>query len=154
MDDALADVVASRMEILDLFSRYQQLVDDEGGPGGVEALYTPDGEYEQGGSLLRGRDELKAFYDRAPAVRAEAGLTGAKHFFTLPRITVDGDRAEASSDMMLLVPGATGPEIWAVMHYEDELRRLDGTWLLASRRHVTVMDSGRRPPAPHSKGRA
>jgi hypothetical protein len=130
----MTDVTADEVEILALYSRYQRMV-DSGRVDGVESLFTPEGIYEHEGIVLTGQDELKNFFDSGPAIRKERGYAEAIHFFSLPSITIQGDKAQGSSEMLLIVPRETGPKIEMMLHYDDEFVRLDNKWLIASRRH-------------------
>lgn len=48
-----------------------------------------------------------------------------RHIVTNPLITIDGDRAEAVSEVVFLVRGDDGPEVGLVGRYHDVLRKTD-----------------------------
>ena len=95
------------------------------------ALFTDDAELDLnlGGPPLRGRDEVRKF---ATSLRG-----GSMHMSANVIVAVDddgkGDTATATS-YLLLVAGKDDPQIRLGGRYEDRLRRVDGHWLIASRR--------------------
>lgn len=82
-----------QLEIIRLLNSYGPLV-DSGSADAAAALWVEGGIYDAGGvSRLVAPDDLVAVYEG----EGHKGLvaTGASHFTGTPRITVDGDRAEA-----------------------------------------------------------
>lgn len=64
---------------------------------------------------------------------------GRKHFSINPVVTVDGDRAEASTDFLMCIlenPDEGGVVGLIAGRYLDELRREDGEWLISVRKLV------------------
>ncbi|KUN05078.1 hypothetical protein AQI95_16365 [Streptomyces yokosukanensis] len=111
---------------------------DLGEPATVAALFAEDGAWEWpppgDGRRIEGREALGAYFGSRPADRLSRRLmsnvlvtvTGpdtasAVSYFSTYRI--DGHRGD-------MVPA--GPPV-QVGHYEDVFRRIDGTWLIASR---------------------
>jgi hypothetical protein len=91
------------------------------------ALYTPDGSLDLGlgAGPMRGHDALRAF--------AERRTPGASlHLSVNPIIEVDGDRATAASYVVVL-GGNDDPAVRLAGRYVDELHKIDGAWLFASR---------------------
>lgn len=103
---------------------------DAGRTDDVVALYTPDGVLELPGTdPLQGHDALRAaFKEWAPA-------QPQLHLVTNTVVTPSGeDEATAASDVAFLQRGESGWAVLVVGHYDDSLRRVDGTWLLQRRR--------------------
>ncbi|MFD9323909.1 nuclear transport factor 2 family protein (plasmid) [Streptomyces sp. NBC_00080] len=103
---------------------------DAGRTDDVVALYTPDGVLELPGTdPLQGHDALRAaFKEWAPA-------KPQLHLVTNTVVTPSGeDEATATSDVAFLQRGETGWAVQVVGHYDDSLRRVDGTWLLTRRK--------------------
>ncbi|MDH6113850.1 hypothetical protein P3T36_005638 [Kitasatospora sp. MAP12-15] len=110
---------------------------DLGEPGTVAELFTPDGvwEWPHGDRRVQGREALRAYFGSRPADRL------SRRMCTNVLVTVDSaTRAHATSYFATYrVDGYTGgmvaPRLPAnVGHYEDTFHRIDGSWLLASRR--------------------
>ncbi|WP_314225778.1 nuclear transport factor 2 family protein [Streptomyces zaehneri] len=103
---------------------------DAGRTDDVVALYTPDAVLELPGTdPLQGHDALReAFKGWAPA-------QPQLHLVTNTVVTALGpDEATAASDVAFLQRGESGWAVQVVGHYDDTLRRVDGTWLLRSRK--------------------
>jgi hypothetical protein len=56
------------------------------------------------------------------------------HLVTNVVIALDGDRAEAHSNWMVIENGAAGPEIGSGGAYRDDLARVAGHWRFRCRR--------------------
>jgi uncharacterized protein (TIGR02246 family) len=112
-----------REEIRDLFARYC-LYFDRGAAADWAALYTEDGEFVGAGLHLRGRPALEGYLS---GIRS-----GRLHRFTANHvIEVDGDRALCHSSVLLVGAGRIASSGRTV----DELRKVDGKWLIARRRY-------------------
>lgn len=132
--EALLRSLADRAEIQDLVVKYFIAADD-GDVEGLGALFAPDGKFELGGGAepVVGRDNVMDF---VRAFRAPMGPTVHTPDYTLI-LSVDGDRATAVSGAHLeLARGGT--TLWGAVRYEDELVRIDGAWLFASRAMKTI----------------
>ena len=130
MERLLAERDCQRL-VLDFVRRL-----DLGEPSTVAELFTPDGvwAWPEGGRWIRGRDALREYFGSRPVDRlsrrmctnilvtvASATTASATTYFATYR--VDG-RTE----------GMLPPRLPAnVGHYEDIFRKVDGSWLLASR---------------------
>ena len=113
-----AGLAADRDAIRDLTARYCLYI-DTGRAEEWAALWTEDGEFDLGGRVVRGRDEL-----REHAVHMEPGRV--HHLATNLVIEVDGDEATNEMSMLLTSKGT----IALVARVHDVLRRVDGVWLL------------------------
>ncbi|MEU6771508.1 nuclear transport factor 2 family protein [Streptomyces sp. NPDC046759] len=128
---------------------------DLGEPASVRELFTEDGTWEWpppgDGRRIRGREALGAYFGSRPADRLSRRLmsnvlvtvTGpdtatAASCFTTYR--VDGYRGGA--------PVPAGPPV-QVGDYEDVFRRVDGSWLIASRA-LRLPFGGDTPKAPNA----
>jgi len=93
-------LLEDRIEITQQIASYGPLVDG-GHAERVAALWTEDGVYDVEGWFMNGRSEVEAM------VRSEAhqGLigNGVSHFLGPAHVTVDGDRAVAICESVLLV---------------------------------------------------
>lgn len=106
-------------------------------PDRFVGLFTEDATFEAGSyGTVTGRDGVREFVDyRAADDRAYY------HMATNPRIDVDGDEASAHWYYLVLKVADDGPTEWGQGTYEDEYRRVDGEWRIASlvaRRNYTV----------------
>ncbi len=131
MERLLAERACERL-ILEFVRRL-----DLGEPGTVCELFTPDGvwEWPYDGRRVEGREALRAYFGSRPADRL------SRRICTNIVVTVDSpDTAEATTYFATYrVDGHTDgalipPRLPAnIGHYEDTFRRIDGSWLLATR---------------------
>ncbi|MFH0177648.1 nuclear transport factor 2 family protein [Streptomyces cacaoi] len=103
---------------------------DAGRTDDIVALYTPDAVLELPGTdPLQGHDALRA------AFKGWAPTQPQLHLVTNTVVTALGpDEATATSDVAFLQRGESGWAVQVVGHYDDTLRRVDGTWLLRRRK--------------------
>ncbi|MFE6821050.1 nuclear transport factor 2 family protein [Streptomyces sp. NPDC057690] len=103
---------------------------DAGRTDDVVALYTPDAVLELPGTdPLQGHDALRE------AFKGWAPTQPQLHLVTNTVVTALGpDEATAASDVAFLQRGESGWAVQVVGHYDDTLRRVDGTWLLRRRK--------------------
>jgi uncharacterized protein (TIGR02246 family) len=103
---------------------------DAGRTDDVVALYTPDGVLEVPGmGLIEGHDALRE------AFKGWAPTQPQLHLVTNTVVTSSAeDEARALSDVVFLSRGEAGWAVGVVGHYDDTLRRQDGTWLLQRRK--------------------
>ena len=120
-DDAVA--------IRDLIAGYA-LALDAGDVDGCVRLFASDGEFLAYGRTFAGHDGIAGMF-RAAA----RGL----HLTGVSRITVDGDRASARSQVLFVRCGdlQLRPAL-----YDDELTRVDGQWRFARRRCRFITSGG------------
>lgn len=86
-------------------------------------------------SLLTGHAEIAASVRDRRASGIQGPGTNSQHVIT--NVAVDvlaADRARARSSWMFLRETLAAPRIAGAGHYDDQLRRVDGVWLLAHRR--------------------
>ncbi|WP_329260939.1 nuclear transport factor 2 family protein [Streptomyces sp. NBC_01478] len=103
---------------------------DAGRTDEIVALYTPDAVLEiPGMDPVEGRDAIHAAFKGWEPVKPQL------HLVTNTVVTSTGeDEARALSDVVFLQRGEAGWAIGVVGHYDDTLRRQDGTWLLHRRK--------------------
>ena len=122
-----ADVQRDERAIMRLLAEYCHLVDDARYDDLAE-LFTVDGHFSFGRLTATGRPDLRAWFERnqPPELRG-------KHLTANTVIDVDGDDARAVSDFVFLgfADGRLAPLLTG--RYRDELRRVDGRWLIRSR---------------------
>lgn len=108
---------------------------------GYADLFSREGVWQNGNTVRRGREEIKAMLVGlfgAPA----AGFVNREdyHLVSNPQVDVDGDRATARSRHLLLMRGENGepvPELAGL--YEDEFIREDGQWKILRRVDNPIM---------------
>ncbi|HVZ01368.1 MAG TPA: nuclear transport factor 2 family protein [Dongiaceae bacterium] len=150
-------VLEDKDAIRDLLSAYC-LCMDNGRWREMAALFTLDGDWN--GTVGRAAIEAKV----AAVVPSPGAGPRRIHFLSNVIIRVDGDRAEATSNWLVIrapAPGpavgaggpavgrAVGPVVGAAGTYRDDLIRQDGSWLIRRRRisHDIDGDLGLLPGA-------
>lgn len=129
-----------------LKARYGELVDRryEGGAPAADAtlaeladqaarLFTEDAVWDGGPGLgtARGRPAI------AERLRRPT-LSFARHFFTNPRIEVDGHRGRGRWDLLSPCRRPDGSSYWMSGYEDDEYVRVGGAWLHRAMRLTTV----------------
>jgi 8-oxo-dGTP pyrophosphatase MutT (NUDIX family)/ketosteroid isomerase-like protein len=129
-------------EIKELTARYCLHVSRNEGEAVVD-LFTSDGVLDgstAGMGVIRGRDQLSAFYKQAVS-EAEESLP----FIHNHIIEVSGDDASGTCALEARF-SRSGRSITAAGHYEDTYRRVDGRWLFAERKlffnHMVPLSAG------------
>ncbi|MCW2873821.1 nuclear transport factor 2 family protein [Actinacidiphila oryziradicis] len=131
MERLLAERACERL-ILEFVRRL-----DLGDPSTVAELFTPDGiwEWPDDGRRVQGRDALRGYFGSRPkdrlsrrmstnvlvTVNSASAATATSYFATY--------RVDGYTDGMLPPRLPTN-----VGHYEDTFRKVEGSWLLATRR--------------------
>lgn len=122
-----AEVQRDELTITRVLAEYCHRVDDARYDDLVE-LFTEDGHFSFGRLTATGRRDLRDWFERnqPPELRG-------KHLTTNTVIDVDGDEARAVSDFVFLGfdDGRLAPLLTG--RYRDELRRVDGQWLIVRR---------------------
>jgi hypothetical protein len=146
-----ANYARDRAETEDLQARYMFALDWFDAEA-YAATFTEDGTLNWARGTVTGRDAIR---EEVRGMRAQLapyyGDDGSgkpvtlRHFITNISITVNGDTATGRSYWFEVAnngPGHT-PKIGGFGHYEDELRRVDGHWLFASRKIFNQQLEGR-----------
>ena len=121
---AIADVLAHYCHTLD-FGRWDDFV----------ALFAEGCTLDFGETIgsFEGRDGVRRFTE----VMKAAGLF-MRHFTTNTVVTGDGERAHAET-YVLAIAGPAGGQAQTTGVYLDDLVKVDGRWLIRSRRAVLDM---------------
>jgi hypothetical protein len=145
------ETLLQRNAISDLLDSYAEAVDGRDWAS-LRELFTADAllDYTSSGGPRGPREEVLAWVEQTlPTVR----LT--QHLITNKRITIDGYRATARSQMLnpLLLDGGEGPQLILLGgHYDDRLQRSPDGWRIAQRVHTVAWTAGpfpaQIPPAP------
>ncbi len=128
------------LEILNLLTSYGPLV-DSGSSTEAAALWTSGGGYDfsggiSGGTRLEAPDQLFAMYESA----GHKGLveTGVSHFTGTPKITVDGDTAQAVGYSLVILKEGERWFLWrAAINHWTLMRTADG-WRIVERFNRTL----------------
>lgn len=128
-----------RAEIEELFARYLFALDWQD-PQMYGSVFAPDGVLVWAGGTVNGREAIVAELHNARAADqrahdAEPDLRPfrRRHFVSNFALKIDGDRATARS--LWFEFNNDGPDrkpyVGAYGHLEDELKKVDGKWLIA-----------------------
>lgn len=128
--DDVADVIA-QLQIVSLLSEYTHAIDDKR-PEAWADCFTPDGRFEVGEYVLKGRDSLLAY------AQVHATIT-SRHVATSPlyQIASDGMSATGRSSVVVMVATRHGFKMAMTGGYDDELVKTDKGWRIARRRVMT-----------------
>lgn len=133
-------VAEDRLEILDLLNSYGPLV-DSGSGADAAALWVDGGGYNfsggmSGGTRLEAPGQLVAMYES----EGHKGLvsTGVSHFTGTPKITVDGDGAQAVGYSFVILKEGDRWFVWrgAINHWT--LARTPQGWRIVERFNRTL----------------
>jgi hypothetical protein len=137
------DEWSSTMDVQDLADRwliqqtlihYCHAVDDHSWEE-LADLFTPDAEFID---VTIGAVPIAEFLDFLPKALAKVKI--AQHGISTTRIEVSGNTAEARSvcncPMVVVGPDGKDHAFYQGLWYEDELRRVDGRWLISRRSEV------------------
>jgi uncharacterized protein (TIGR02246 family) len=121
-----------RLAIQDLLARYGHATDAHDAQAASE-MFSADGVFVNGEMELCGRERILEFFSTWHLDPSFAAIANGRHFFSPPQITVSGDRAQASSSMLFVIPTADGLTIASLSTYVDELEKEGEEWLFRSR---------------------
>lgn len=137
---ALAGIGDDHAEISNLMGRYAFALDGQDADT-YASTFTPDAVLNYGGGEARGREALRKMMNdlRARTLRDRAGSTlrpgRSRHFLSNLVIEVEGSTARVK-DYWIAFNNKNverKPVIASFGHGENELRRIDGKWLIARR---------------------
>ena len=119
-------------------------------PAGPEDLFTQDSTFELGSLVLRGRDELGAFFRKRAETSAASGRT-TRHLAANLRITPRGEgRLAASTTVMVMTGYGRWPIVSGLPSIGDFndvcVLEADGRWRF-ERRSATSVFAGPDAPA-------
>jgi uncharacterized protein (TIGR02246 family) len=139
---AFAGYGDDRALIEDLQARYL-FAFDFGDPEGYAGTFAPDGVLDYGGGQLKGRQAIAEFIaagrKRTEEARAKTPPgqrpSVGRHIISNIVVQIDGDKARGLAYWSHMTSGADGRGgVDFFGHYEDELVKVNGEWLFASRR--------------------
>jgi len=99
----------------------------------MAALFTEDGTWDTAFGKATGRAAI-AELASSLRTRAEQPRPRAVHMVTNIAIALDGARAEARSNWMVIQNSRQGPRVGSGGAYIDEMVRTDGRWLFRYRK--------------------
>lgn len=113
------------------------------------SFFASDGELIVNGTSIKGPAAIEAYFNRPRPARAGAPANPepriGKHVVTNLMIQITGDRATAQGYWQTVMSRASGTTIAGAGHYEDVLKRENGTWKFSKR--AIINDT---PPATPS----
>lgn len=134
-----AQYARDRAEIEDLQARYLFALDWQDADA-YAATFTTDGVLDWTGGIIRGRDairaeaaKMRATFAKKEAADAPTRPSRLRHLTSAAVIRVDGDRATSTIEWFEIDNDGKKryPEVTGYGHFEDELRRVDGKWLIS-----------------------
>jgi hypothetical protein len=150
--EARLRLAEDHLEIIRLLSSYGPAVDSCASREAAE-LWTADGAYDVGGrQRVEGRDAIAAMYTGHHHV----GMTkqGSSHLTATPRVTIDGDRAEAVAYSFVVLHGGGVEErfwIWRASANHWTLARTEMGWRIVER-YNRVLDGSEASHAVLRRG--
>ena len=124
--------VEDRLDIIELINRYNTLADERDVEGTLDC-YTEDGkitgDFGTGEGQTAMREDLPAIF--------EAEGTLKRHLAVNHQVSGDGETAEARY-VLAVLEGESIPSVGATAIITDELKKVDGAWLV--RRHDVDID--------------
>jgi hypothetical protein len=137
-----------KLEIRDLIERSMRHIDDKAGAR-LAALFDEEGVLQLAGTVFSGRSAIQAMFAAPdPPHWSEPGQLlrqpGASHRSSNPIIDIDGDRATAETDLLVLARDEAGrARITLIARYRDRLRRAEGhRWVITNRTGVSIARAG------------
>ena len=113
------------------------------------SFFASDGELIVNGTSIKGPAAIEAYFNRPRPARAGAPANPeprvGKHVVTNLMIQISGDRATAQGYWQTVMSRASGTTIAGAGHYEDVLKKENGTWKVLKR--AIINDT---PPAAPS----
>jgi 3-phenylpropionate/cinnamic acid dioxygenase small subunit len=149
-----AGYTKDRAEIENLQARYMFALDWQDAEA-YASTFTEDGILDWARGIVRGRAAIRAEMDTIRArmfTNQSPGTSGPptrlRHMITNLVLRVDGDRATAKAYWFEMRNDGQEHSVRIIGygHYDDELRKVNGEWLFASRRINNVQLPGRAGP--------
>jgi hypothetical protein len=115
-------------EITSLFMSYRRTLDEREFATYAE-LFAPDGEWTGNLGSYTGPAAIKQMLEDSVGTAFAVESGNDFHLVANPDITVDGDRATASSTWVFVTrDGGDRPQVSLLGHYTDELARTPAGW--------------------------
>lgn len=97
------------------------------------ALFTPDGEWNNGGGSHKGQVAIRQMLESVMGPAGSPNLANY-HIITNPRVDLDGDRATATSRYVFVMRGPDGQPVPSLAGvYHDQFVRQGGMWKIKRR---------------------
>jgi hypothetical protein len=126
---------ADRLAVEDLLMAYTRF-GDGGRFDDLVALFAPDATFQVGEAIHTGPAEIRAFFiDTGESFAAQSTLLPGGHHVSSRWFEAKAPDHVSSGSRFLYV-GPQGPDHWGT--YRDEVRQVDGSWRIASRRVRTL----------------
>ena len=146
---AVPSAWVDKLEIREVIERSMRYIDDQAG-GRLAALFDEDAVLQLAGTVFAGREAIGNMFRSSvdPPEWTEPGellkQPAGVHRGANPVIDVDGDRATAETDMLVLERDEDGrARITLVARYRDRFRRGDdGRWVITNRTGVSIARPG------------
>ena len=109
------------------------------------SLFAADGEWIGGLGSARGPEAIFALMDQTIGHNPLPDGSGTFHIMTNDQITIDGDRASATTKWLYITPGDDeSPRLTYLGHYDDQFIREDGQWKFLRREAISDISPLRR----------
>jgi hypothetical protein len=129
--EARLQAAEDQLAIIRLLNTYGPAVDSGGSREGA-ALWADDGVYDVGGMhRAKGHDNIAALYDAQG--HQDLIHQGSAHLTATPRITLNGDDAEAVAYSFVVLRGDKGWNVWRASANRWTLKRTADGWRIAER---------------------
>ena len=145
--------IADRAEIAELVTRYVTALDGLDADA-YEGVFTVDGEYDVTGNVYKGRPAIRKIVTDLQASRARneaAGTTSPRLYHVMANHSIeilDAANARHQSYAQTVRLADNGQFVVGFMgRYEDVLVKVDGQWLIKSRKLVSFIPPAAAPAA-------
>jgi uncharacterized protein (TIGR02246 family) len=102
------------------------------------SLFAADGEWIGGLGSAKGPDAIFALMDERIGHHPLPEGSGTFHVMTNEQITIDGDRASATTKWLYITPGDdASPKLTYLGHYDDQFVRENGHWKFLRRQSLS-----------------
>ena len=125
---ARVQVLEDREAIRDLILAYGRAHDGRDYRA-FAALFATNGEWVGGLGSARGPEAIFKLMDETIGHNPQPGGSGTYHVMTNEQISIDGDRASATTKWIYITPGDDdAPRMVFLGHYLDQFIRENGVW--------------------------
>jgi uncharacterized protein (TIGR02246 family) len=147
-------VLEDRAAIMDLIARYAMGIAHRDLESFVQC-FASDAVFDLDPPRLVGREQIREFLkDMRPETPHLEGFDSAIGSTVCPanvRIRIDGDLAQSTSSAVVFHAGSRSEQPIVIVRgveYTDDLARIDGEWLLTTRRHRALWEFRARGAQP------
>ncbi|MFL5758642.1 MAG: nuclear transport factor 2 family protein [Thermomicrobiales bacterium] len=140
-DSNQTDTTADKAAITELAAKFETTFDQGDFDTNVD-LWTDDGVFDHPAGVFKGKEAYRQWAEGFYQQSAASG--GSHHLLTNVQITVNGDQADMTSYLTLLV-GITSPAPAIISgEFTDHVVKVDGEWKFQTRKLVIATQFG--PP--------